>query len=194
MCHFPLPRLDRDISSDHGPESLDEDALSDFQRCASAEDSNVLLRRHAAQRQRCAALVLRKPSSSFDFDDKLEEEEEEEEEEGGEDITYARNDKYHDAEFTPLSSAAASAAFTRCSTRTSSSAFTRSSTTASFTSSASSSFDMIRATSSTTAFGRLSTRPYRAPTIERAASLSPAAGQDAAEIGAFMLGAFRLDA
>jgi len=187
MCHFPLPRLrsDDSVSSEHDAESLDEDALSDFQRCASAEDPDVLGRRHAAQRQRCAALVLRKPSSSFDFDDKLEEEEEEE---GGEENTYAawpHDDKYHDEDFTPLSSAAASAAFTRTSTRTSSSAFT---------SSASSSFDMIRATSSITAFARLSTRPYRAPTIERAASLSPTTGQDAAKIGAWMLGAFRLDA
>jgi hypothetical protein len=53
---------------------------------------------------------------------------------------------------------------------------------------------MIRATSSITAFGRLSTRPYRATTIERTASLSPTTGHSAAEIGAFMLGAFRLDA
>jgi hypothetical protein len=53
---------------------------------------------------------------------------------------------------------------------------------------------MIRATSSITAFGRLSTTPYRAPTIERATSLSPTARQDAQEIGVFMLGAFRLDA
>ena len=176
MCHFPLPRLSSNdsISSEHGPESLDEDALSNFQRCTSAEDPNVLARRHTAQRQRFAALVLRKPSSSFDFDDKLEEEKEEEEEGGGEENIYAHNDKYHDAEFTPLSSAAASAAFTRTSTGTSSSAFS--------------------ATSSITAFGRLSTRPYRATTIERTASLSPTTGHSAAEIGAFMLGAFRLDA
>ncbi|KAJ1479820.1 hypothetical protein T484DRAFT_1902097 [Baffinella frigidus] len=175
MCQFPLDN-DDSVSCEQRSQSLAdvvlrtraEDALAGFQRCASAEDSHVLARRHAAHLQRCAVLVSPKLMSSFDF--------EEQEQEEGEEVTC---DKYHDAEFTSLSSAAASEAITRTSTRTSSS-FTATSSSADF-----------RASSSSAAFGRLSARPYHeAPTMERATSVSPTASQNAAEVGAYMLDAF----
>ncbi|KAJ1469574.1 hypothetical protein T484DRAFT_1918989 [Baffinella frigidus] len=119
----------------------------DFQRCASAEGSSgwveheeLLARRHALRRP-CPLFHFPRLMSSFNEADLKE---------ASASSAAPQEDKSHGAEFTPLPSAAASAAVTPCS----------------------SSADAFRARSSSSGFGRLSSNLPRAPTAGHAPSVT----------------------
>ncbi|KAJ1468988.1 hypothetical protein T484DRAFT_1919802 [Baffinella frigidus] len=160
MSYFPRQRLVRDdcVSHEHlRPKTLDDlephrhakaatHTLPDFQRCASAEGSSgwveheeLLWHRHALRRPR-PLFHFPRLMSSFDKADL---------DEAGASSAAHQEDKSHGAEFTPLPSAAASAALTP----------------------SSSSVDVFRARSSSSDFDRLSVNLPRAPTTVRAPSV-----------------------
>ncbi|KAJ1485405.1 hypothetical protein T484DRAFT_1892619 [Baffinella frigidus] len=182
MHNFPLalPRLVRDyVSPVHPPSKSTDDlpprthaksaeaALPGFQRCASAENSTGWVTPEELLVHRHATRRLHsdmpKLTSSWDVDAELQEQDK--------DACYQENkaDIYHDALFTPLSPAAASEAFTHASSSV-----------------------YLRASSSSSDFGRLSSQPFRAPSTGLP-SVSFTDSQNAVDVGAYLFDSVRAD-